>query len=83
MSKQFTQGWAISSREIARGEALNSPSGLLTLVGDGLHALQFWMGRSRQRRQLGELAELNDYLLRDIGISREEAMREATKPFWR
>ena len=83
MSKQYTQGWAIPSREIARGEARHYQSGLLTLIGDGLHALQFWMGRSRQRRQLGELAELNEYLLRDIGISREEAMREATKPFWR
>ena len=82
MSKQFTQGWAISSREIARGEALNSPSGLLTLVGDGLHTLQFWMGRSRQRRQLGELAELDNYLLQDIGVSQEEALREAAKPFW-
>ncbi|MFG3597648.1 DUF1127 domain-containing protein [Bradyrhizobium sp. RDI18] len=83
MSKQLTQGWAISSREIARGEALYYQSGLLTLFGDGLHTLQFWMGRSRQRRQLGELAELNNYLLKDIGVSQEQAFREAAKPFWR
>ena len=83
MSKQFTQGWAISSREIARGEALHYQSGLLTLISDGLHTLQFWIGRSRQRKQLGELADLNDHLLRDIGVSQEEALREAAKPFWR
>ena len=83
MPNQFTQGWAISSREIARGEALYYQSVLLTLVGDGLHTLQFWIGRSRQRRQLDELAELNNYLLKDIGISRDEALREAAKPFWR
>jgi uncharacterized protein YjiS (DUF1127 family) len=48
-----------------------------------LRTLGLWMDRSRQRKQLGELAELNDYLLKDIGVSREEAMREAEKPFWR
>jgi uncharacterized protein YjiS (DUF1127 family) len=45
--------------------------------------LGLWIDLSRQRRQLGELAELNDYLLKDIGVSREDAMREAEKPFWR
>ena len=83
MSKQFTQGWAIPSREIARGEALYDQSGLLTLIGSWLHTLQIWMERSHQRKALGELAELNDYLLKDIGVSREEALREAAKPFWR
>ena len=47
-----------------------------------LRTLGFWIDRSRQRSQLGELAELNSYLLKDIGVSREEAMREAEKPFW-
>ncbi len=37
--------------------------------------------RRRQGRQ--ELAELDDRLLRDVGISREQALREAAKPFWR
>jgi len=83
MSKQLTQGWAISWREIARVEGPYHQSGWLTLLGDGLHALQFWIGRSRQRRQLGELADLDDYLLKDIGLSQHEALREAAKPFWR
>jgi len=40
--------------------------------------------RSRQRRTLREIAERNDFhLLKDIGVSREEAFREADKPFWR
>jgi uncharacterized protein YjiS (DUF1127 family) len=51
-------------------------------VGGWLRTLGFWIDRSRQRSQLGELAELNSYLLKDIGVSREEAMREAEKPFW-
>jgi uncharacterized protein YjiS (DUF1127 family) len=39
-----------------------------------------WMERNRQRRTL---ANLPDYMLKDIGISRVDAWREAGKPFWR
>jgi uncharacterized protein YjiS (DUF1127 family) len=39
-----------------------------------------WFNRHRQRRVL---AELTPHLLNDIGVSREEALREAAKPFWR
>lgn len=39
-----------------------------------------WLARARQRR---ELAELSDGQLDDIGISREQALCEAAKPFWR
>jgi len=43
-----------------------------------------WLARSRQRWVLREIAERNDFhLLKDIGVSREEAFREADKPFWR
>ena len=43
-----------------------------------------WFARSRQRRALREIAERNEFhLLKDIGVSREEALREADKAFWR
>ena len=43
-----------------------------------------WVTRSRQRCELYEIAERNDdHLLKDIGVSREEAFRQAGKPFWR
>lgn len=43
-----------------------------------------WIARSRQRRALREIAESNDFhLLKDIGVSQEEAFRKAEKPFWR
>ena len=43
-----------------------------------------WLARSRQRRALREIALTNDFhLLKDIGVSQEEALREAEKPFWR
>ena len=39
-----------------------------------------WIGRARQRRAL---AELDDKMLQDIGITRYDAARECGKPFWR
>jgi uncharacterized protein YjiS (DUF1127 family) len=41
-----------------------------------------WLGRHRQREDLGDLAQCNRHLLRDIGISPEEAERAAAKWFW-
>ena len=47
------------------------------------HTIAGWIARSRQRRALREIAErTDDYLLKDIGVSRAEAIREADKPFW-
>ena len=45
--------------------------------------LEGWIARSRQRRELGDLAETSPDLLRDIGVTYAEARREAEKPFWR
>jgi len=45
-----------------------------------LQSLQLWYERSRQRRRL---AQLDGRLLRDIGIDRVAAVKEASKPFWR
>ena len=46
----------------------------------GLMLIARWIERSRQRRAL---AALDDHVLRDIGITRVEAEREAQKPFWK
>ena len=48
-------------------------AGLFGLIGE-------WLRRSQSRR---ELAGLSDGALRDIGINRVDALREAEKPFWR
>jgi uncharacterized protein YjiS (DUF1127 family) len=42
-------------------------------------AFRKWFERGRQRRAL---AELDDRLLRDIGVTFEQARREAARPFW-
>lgn len=51
------------------------------------HGLEFatdlfltWLDRYAQRRQL---ARLDPRMLKDIGVSRTEALREARKPFWK
>jgi uncharacterized protein YjiS (DUF1127 family) len=54
---------------------------LIVLMGA---TVKRWVMRSRQRSALYAIAERDDrHLLRDIGVSREEAFREAGKPFWR
>jgi len=42
--------------------------------------LRLWRRRSAERRAL---LTLNDRELRDIGITRTDALWEARKPFWR
>jgi uncharacterized protein YjiS (DUF1127 family) len=39
-----------------------------------------WRRRARSRR---ELSELGDDVLGDLGLTRVDAAREASKPFWR
>jgi uncharacterized protein YjiS (DUF1127 family) len=46
------------------------------------HLVAAWIIRSGQRRALRELAE-EGRLLRDVGLTREQALGEAGKPFWR
>lgn len=57
-----------------------SATAVLPLVRGWLIALARAHERSRQRQTL---RDLDDHLLRDIGVTREQAEREAHKPFWR
>ena len=64
-----------------RGAGEKSPVGR---IGRCRQTIARWIARSRQRWALRAIAEANDiHLLKDIGVSREEAFREADKPFWR
>jgi uncharacterized protein YjiS (DUF1127 family) len=38
--------------------------------------------RRRQRERLAELAQ-DEHLLKDVGLTREQALYEGEKPFWR
>ncbi|MFV0292049.1 MAG: DUF1127 domain-containing protein [Paracoccus sp. (in: a-proteobacteria)] len=50
---------------------LPSPSPMATLAG-------WWRARRKRQQLLG----LNDYMLRDIGLTRKEAELEAARHFW-
>lgn len=49
-------------------------------LGWALGTLCVWQARSRERQAL---ARLDDRLLADIGLTREQAQEESCKPFWR
>lgn len=50
-----------------------------TAAGHASHNVEKMRERSYSRRQLEQLP---DYILKDIGISRADAVREASKHFW-
>jgi uncharacterized protein YjiS (DUF1127 family) len=51
-----------------------------SLVMLAIETFESWQDRRRQRRHL---AELPDYLLKDIGLSLADVERETSKPVWR
>ena len=52
---------------------------LLSRLAALVRRLALNASRWRQRR---DLADLDDHLLRDIGVTREQARRESSRPFW-
>jgi uncharacterized protein YjiS (DUF1127 family) len=57
-----------------------SLKGLNTMIVSAMDTVLDWQDRARQRHNL---LEMDDHLLRDIGLSRADLENEATKPFWR
>jgi uncharacterized protein YjiS (DUF1127 family) len=66
--------WFVAQPEVDLRSAVRR--GLIKIA----EAFLAWHDRARERRAL---IELSDHMLRDIGISRAEACREAARPFWR
>lgn len=71
---------------------IRTPHGKTVLIGLGrrpslsrmiaafLKTLYQWHERRRSRH---ELRYLDDHLLKDIGLKRDAALREARRPFWK
>jgi uncharacterized protein YjiS (DUF1127 family) len=74
----------LSFRDIAPSALSNSKARVSRLIAGMRSTVGRWYARSSQRRALREIAERNDFhLLKDIGVSQEDALRETAKPFWR
>ena len=65
-----------SGSYFVRPTRTKADGGLATRLFDKVFT---WLDRARQRRHLGEL---DDRLLRDIGLSRAEVDHEISQPFW-
>jgi len=75
------------STRSARASPARAPHGdefaTRSALAKSLSALGVWLARRAERKALRELAAQEGRLLADIGLNREEALREAAKPFWR
>ncbi|MFM7347594.1 MAG: DUF1127 domain-containing protein [Tagaea sp.] len=71
---------AIAGR-VGLGEAWGAAASALKMaLLASLAAVVLWQERSRQR---AHLAELSEHALKDMGMSRSDAIREAEKAPWR
>jgi uncharacterized protein YjiS (DUF1127 family) len=63
------------------------PTSNSAFVHQGAERLVRWIeaasGMFRRRRERQELLKLEDHLLADVGLTREQAEQEARKPFWK
>jgi len=65
--------------DVSIGHKRPSTHGVRT-IGEIIDFFLLWQARTAERTHL---ASLPDYLLRDMGLSREQVELEAAKPFWK
>jgi uncharacterized protein YjiS (DUF1127 family) len=70
----------MSVRALPAARASRRERGLQRFASVAVARLLRWHELARQRRTL---LTLDDRLLKDIGVTRAEAEREASRPFWR
>ena len=57
----------------------SSPSATVSWMG----TVRAWIARRRERRAIQDfLMQVDDRFLKDMGVTRGRALREAAKPFW-
>ena len=73
-----------SVREIARADVPSFSFGraLALVAGTVVVGIEALVNRAEVRKSRRQLAELDDRLLRDIGLDRGTARHEADKGFW-
>ena len=58
----------------------SAPSTIGALLGDATNMVNVWRWRRRERRAIGQL---DDHMLRDIGLNRLAAEQIAARAFWK
>ena len=77
-AEQLVTELARSGRQGVSGEVGSGQRGA-TWIDRAVSRVRRWHRLARQRRAL---AQLSDQILKDIGLSRVDALREAARPFW-
>jgi uncharacterized protein YjiS (DUF1127 family) len=74
----------VSNARVAHAEVPSFSFGraVALLAGTVVVGIEKVMTRAELARSRNQLAQLDERLLRDIGIDRATARFEATKPFW-
>lgn len=63
--------------------AVSSESGSRLLICDLKTIWTAWRRRRDYRRDVKRLLRVGPHMIEDIGLTLEEASREAVRPFWR
>ena len=63
----------------SRPPGLGLGSGIFAALGRLVEVVLTWQDRAAQRTAL---ARMDERMLKDIGITRSEALEEARRPFW-
>ena len=58
---------------------MRHPSGRMRVMSGAAQSVARWL---ETQRQLRALADLDDHLLRDVGLSREDVERACSVSFW-
>jgi uncharacterized protein YjiS (DUF1127 family) len=58
----------------------SAPSSIGALLSDAASVINVWRWRRRERRAIGQL---DDHMLRDVGLSRLAAEEIAARAFWK
>ncbi|MHA1536569.1 MAG: DUF1127 domain-containing protein [Alphaproteobacteria bacterium] len=82
MSECINQAYAMGGRHAVpvKTAIARNPAGFGATVRRGAGMLAKWQERVNSRHAL---LKLDDRMLRDIGVSRADAVSESDKPFWR
>jgi len=82
MSIPLTDPWSIPPAQAAQADTPLHQSSSGTPPATRPRPWWSWFDRRDQRAALRELAD-DPHLLNVLGLSREQALQQAAKPFWR